>query len=541
MREAGKEMEYAVSGKLLCSSEPDFAKLRLRVNAFVAGKEVASTAVDKTGNYELVFKYADIPPITELRIVPDDLSPRCRQAMTYGKTLHPSRYKLQHRSPAMYVASCDLLISANYLNRIRWFTKTYHMSGTVFAQYPYHLEELPNVRIDFCQAGSEPSSDQYLGSTVTGPDGNYKFEFKIKSLGFYNYFTGVVQPRPHIRARLSQSIDGDWKQVFESPVDQDIPDVFERDYVIPIENTQPSPPDPDKPDTGFLFSTLGLLPISSDRIVAGYGSSKPNDQVTLYKQPFCGTLRIFGAFGKSEHVVSYKVQRATADENQATGNWEDITDALYNSKWDGATFVPCVLGPDQATGRYKNVDDDPPGTWAEQYLKVTWNSSAVPNGYYALRIVGYRANNTQVVQEMPIIRVDNTMPDVKLEVDPAYSVGPCGHLSLPSNREIKFIVTAHDAEGHVQSYSLGGVRGRDAKSAGPGVGLSRQAVGQDHWEGISEEPVAFKVDSLPQDLADCGTLPYSFVLTVLGTPTNGYQVQYPQWVTKQVLLVVAEP
>jgi len=51
-------------------------------------------------------------------------------------------------------------------------------------------------------------------------------------------------------------------------------------------------------------------------------------------------MRIFGLFASAPPVVSYKVQVATADEDGPVGHWHDLTDALYNNKWNSA----CVSG-----------------------------------------------------------------------------------------------------------------------------------------------------------------------------------------------------
>lgn len=543
-RKPEDRLEYVISGQLKCMQKVDFGKVKLSVLAFVEGKEIANAAADKEGKYELKFEYQDRPPSTELRVVPTDVAIRRSEFMALSKMLHPGRYVLKKHSSPIYHAEMEMAVPYDFYLRVAYFTsKTYHIHGVVYAQYQYHFEAVPGVRLDFYEVDQSGSS--YIGCAYSGPDGGYSFEFKFSSAFSWEWLWPHLRRdiEPDIKVCISQYFDGTWTEIYESDVNWDIVEDFHCDYLIPAENVRSIPDPGESPETGFRFSSIGLLPIDSTRISEGYATSQSGDPISLFRQPFCGTLRIFGLFGQQENIVTYKAQVAQADQNGPTGSWQDITDALHNRKWNTTEkkWEYVILGPDPSTNHYQNIDTEPEWDWHEHALKVTWFSGNVPNGYYALRIVGYKSDGTEVIESMPVIRVDNTLPMAVLDVDEAYSVGACGQLSLPTNRMIRFRVTAYDPEGHVLKYQLSGTRGRDAFFAGNSIVSDRQDFPSDFWTGVKDAFVEFQVSGLTGALSICDSLAYNFELHVWGTATNGY-ASAPQKAEKQeVNLVVAEP
>lgn len=557
------ETSYVIEGRLKSMDRVDFGKAKLAVHAFAGGVEVAHANVDQKGGYKLTFVYKDQPPATELRVLPAKFSHRCSRALTLSKTFSPNRYVLKKQSPDYYYAKAELAIPADYIWRWARITKTYHMRGTVYAttfsdSVPISLEPLPAAKIEFYEADAPfwifetELTEAYLGYTYTSPDGSYDFEFDF-SYGGHRYI--VVGPiwelfpdkKPDIRVRISQFVDGLWKQVYEGPVDWNIVEDFRRDYFVPVEDTFPVPPAGIKPDEGFRFSSVGLLPIDTSRIVRGYATAQPGDPAriaSIFHQPFCGTLRIFGLFAETPPVASYKVQIADADEDGSIGSWRDVTDPLHNRKWNGASYEPMVLGPDPATGRYQNIDTQPEDDWPEHALKVTWNSANEPNGYYALRVIGYDAADVEVgTFEMPVMRVDNDRPEACIEALTT-ALGPvtnCGALQLaaPPNRWIRFRITAHDPEGHVLMYSISGTRGSESLPAGATISRARP-LGEDLWTGVQHHNKKFEVAILPTALASCPSVAYNFELHVHGLATDCYNVTPgSQKVKREINLVVS--
>ena len=237
------------------------------------------------------------------------------------------------------------------------------------------------------------------------------------------------------------------------------------------------------------------------------------------------------------------MQIADADEDGAVGSWQDVTDPLHNRKWNDAQhrWDHMVLGPDPVTGRYQNIDIEPEADWHEHALKVTWHSANEPNGYYALRIVGYDAEGAQVGDpfEMPVMRVDNDRPEASLEVMGA--VTKCGALQLGGNRKIQFKITAHDSEGHVRRYWISGTRGKEAESAGTAVNEWRPDP-TIAWTGEKDHLVDFTVASLSGDLVGCPSVAYNFELHVWGLATDCYnETPGSQRIKRETNLVVSEP
>ncbi|MDP3878775.1 MAG: helix-hairpin-helix domain-containing protein [Dehalococcoidales bacterium] len=554
---------YTIEGQLKGTTSLNFRQNKLVVCAYIGGVEVARADVNENGKYRLNFKHAEVPSNAELRVLPAKFAQRAARTTAMSKTMSASRYKLQHKSIAYY-AAYDIMIPKDYLIFWSTVTKTYHMHGAVYATtfaggIPISIEPLPAAKIEFYEVdtpiiwlfGTDPVlTEAYLGYAYTAPDGSYDFEFDFSYKNSpWIWLWLFTDKKPDIRARISQFVSGVWQQVYEGPVDWDIVDDFHRDYFVPVEDTIPVPDAGIKPDEGFRFVSLGLIPIDNVRFQLGYATAQPGDPAPIAgvkHQPFCGTLRIFGLFAEAPPVATCKVQIAEADEFGATGSWNDLTDTLTNRKWNNTLHVwePLNLGPDPVTGKYQNIDTEPEADWHEHALKVTWNSLNYPNGFYALRVIGYDAANTEVgTFGMPVIRTDNSVPDAKLEIV-GTSVGgvtPCGSLQLGADRGIQFKVTAHDPEGHVKQYWLSGTRGKEAFSAGITISESRPDP-TSNWTGVNNKSVTFTATTLPISLILCSMLAYNFELHVWGLSTDGYNATPgSQRAKKESNLIVSEP
>lgn len=565
-----KMRKYVIEGDVKGVDDVRYGQARLAVSAYVNGVKVAQAPIDKSSHYKLTFESAEFPTTTELCILPVEQARKGNghRPFAINKTISPQRFVIDDGARAH--AHTDLFIPRDYTALLAQLTKTYRMHGAVYATtfagtppVPVSIEPLPAVRLEFFETdtplfwpiGTTPTlSEDYLGYTYAGPDGSYQFAFNFSSSNIMTPWMWLYADKtPDIRVRVSQFFDGVWNMIYEGPVDWDISDDYHRDYFIPVELIQPVPDAGVKPDEGFRFTSLGLLPIDATRLVDGYAYAQPGDPAAIAgvsHQPFCGVMRIFGLFAETPPVATYKVQYAVANSSGPTGVWQDVVDALYNRKWNPALHVweSVVLGPDPVTGRYQNIDTQPEADWHEHALKITWNSANQPNGYYALRVIGYDAAGLEIgAYMMPVMRVDNSQPQVRLEVIGASTgaVTPCGALKLGFDRRIQFRITAYDAEGHVLAYSLSGTRGKDAVSAGAVVSDDRASHAPGTlWTGTSPtgDEVDFTAAALPVALSGCSMLAYNMQLHVLGLATDGYTANpLSQQVWLESNLIVSEP
>jgi hypothetical protein len=541
-------MKYIIEGRLKTTGKADIAWTELAVQAVVEGKEVAQAEVDKEGRYKLTFEHGERPPATELRVVPARLLRRGARPFALRRMLSAARYVLKRQSDPIYHASWDIEIPRDYHSIVRRVTETYHMYGEVYAAVYddwgrlESVDPLPAAKIEFYEHSFRPQmTDTYMGYAYTGPEGSYEFDFDFSyfALGMWLLSSDKT---PDMFVRIYQFVGGIWTQVYMGPVDWNIELDFHRDYFIPVEDTFPVLDAGVKPDEGFRYVSVGLLPIDETRIVHGYATSQDGDPIKLSEQPFCEKLRVFGLFAEAPPVATYKVQVADADEDGPTTGaaWEDVADALTNQKWNDAEqrWDPVPLGPDPDTGRYRNIDSEPEADWHEHALKFTWNSANKPNGYYALQIIGYDEAGAEVgTFQMPVVRVDNTPPEARID---APGVGDCGYLELPDGRQIEFRVTAHDPSGHILKYQISWTRGK--LPVGPVfTHVVARDLPTDHWEGVVDADVSLRMAELPPGLADCDVLAYNFELQVQGSPTNCYSPELiSQHVKKEVNLAITE-
>ncbi len=556
--------KFKLSGKLNSKEAVDFKKMELKVQAFVEGKEIASADVNDKGEYSLAFANKEFVKSVDLRVVPKLLAtPRYHKTPVIGltKTLSSTRFtKMEKKSE--YKGYYEMILPKPYIDILWKINKTYTMHGAVYSTVfqeiggvptPISIEPVPGAKIEFYEVdrpyfwliGTEPPlSESYLGETITGPDGSYNFNFDFSYSPWFIHwlFTDRI---PDVRARISQYIDGSWTQVYEGPVDWDISEDFSRSYFIPEEEVIPIPDSGSKPLVGFRYVSCGLLPVDTVRIQKGYATAEVGDPARIAgisHQPFCGRLRIFGLFAESDQVQTYKVQIAPANEDGPVADWTDITDSLHNREWDDTEnkWKYTLLGPDTVTGRYTNVDIKPEYDWHEHALKFTWYSPNVANGYYAFRIIGYKEDDTEVgPYSMPVLRIDNTRPEAALDIiSPA--VSECGYMTLGTDRIIKFKVTAKDTEGHMLRYHVSCSRGKHPQSAGSPKHGSRPDSDA-NWNGVTNEPVEFTVNSLPTELAACPSIAYNAELHIYGASTDGYNVTPgSQHVKRETNLIVSE-
>ena len=555
-------IDYVIEGALTDGNRIDFGKEKLAVHAFVKDQELAHASVDASGHYRLAFKYDDIPPTTQLRVVPAEFSSNAARALALSDTFNPTRYVVKGNSAT---AHKDLRIPSQYIDLMGTLKKKYRFHGEVFAAtYEYgelqYIEPMAAVKVDFylhlptlLPVRPFPGARPYhLGYAYSGPDGSYDFQFKLDALKPKPLKPfPAIGGKPVVEAKISQYVSGVWQQIYTDKVDWELETDLHKDFFVPVENIIPVVDPGIAPAEGFRFSSLGLFPIDATRIVKGYGTSQLHDPISLSHQPFCQTLRVFGLFAQTPPVVAYKVQIAVADEDHAVGTWEDLTDPLYNLEWDDVArhWDVRYMGPDPSdlpgisafpAHVYRNIDTAPEPNWNEHALKFVWNSTVKPDGFYALRMVGYDVAGVELgTFEMPVLCIANTLPEASIE---AIKPKPtdCGALQL-TDQTVTFRLTAFDPDGHVLWYDLNGTRGKDATSAGSGIYVERSHP-DTTWTGIAAQEQVFNVDPLPAALSTCPAVAYAFELRVQGAATNGYDTSLiSQRVWKDTNLVVMKP
>ncbi len=566
---------YEIEGNLRSRAEVDFAEAPLAVLAFLRGEEVGHGGVDEHGHYRITFESDEAPAATELRVLPAGLAERGSGCPALAKTFNASRYVARNHGEDGYHASLDLPVPQDYRDAMdQVATETYRFAGNVYTVEGVSplqsFEPLPGARIDFYEVdwpasvplppyldpASEgitwsPETEQLLGSVETGPDGSFDFQFDFSVMlgpGWPPLPLGT-DVRPDVRVRIHQFVDGTWTRVWEGATKWNVGEVMHCRFLVPKGDTFPVPDPGVKPEVGFSFTSLGLLPLDASHLAGGYVSGLAGDPAKvagLRHQPLCGKLRIFGLFAESPAVASYRVQFAEGDPAGATGSWQTVTDPLNNRRWNEAEmkWEHVVLGPDPDTGRYRNVDVEADADWHEHALKVTWNTANVPNGFYALRITGYDAAGSDLGSfEMPVLRVDNDPPMVDFE---ALDAGVCGGVALSSApktpRAIRFRIVAHDSEGHVLQYEIHATRGRDAQDA---YDLKEERdPNTDLWAGTPPggDVQWLAMPALPPELASCtSALAYNFELAAQGLATDCYsRTNSSQRIKEEVNLIVAE-
>ncbi|KNY26821.1 hypothetical protein [Pseudobacteroides cellulosolvens] len=554
----GKE-NLVIKGKLV-GNNIDFAKDNLSVFAVSEKNRITSAKVNKDGTYELTVSKADDLESLEIKVLPESMK-NTGNIASLSKTLSISDIK-NLISQEDKVHNLDFYIHDNLINWFRLITRKYRMHGTVFStvyeddgngtQVPISVNPVPMVKIEFYEVDKPvikfKASEEYIGETITDPNGNYEFNFTFTSFRYRNRILPLLYDSvPDIQARFYQFINGSWIIIHEDKVDWNIGQDFNRSYFIDSKKVTPvSVGASTSPQSGFRYLRLGLIPIDDEHFKEGYVTTKPGDPIKVSHQPFCGILRIYGLFAKNSNVVKYKVMYAKASTTNVTSLWNNVTDTVYNCKWNSSTSIWDIkaLGPDPLTGMYQNIDTEPEGDWYDHALKITWNSANHANGYYKLKIIGYDSSDKPVGEyEMPIIRIDNNAPDISLEAlgTSLGGVTPCGYLKLnPADRKIKFRIKAFDIDGHVLRYSLSGSRGKDGHPAGSSIVKYRPDTNAG-WQGENSAEVEFTVDTLPNGISACPAVAYGFWLEVWGLATNGYSsVVNSQYINFHMNLVVAE-
>jgi hypothetical protein len=537
--------KYEIEGQLTTKNNEILPKVGFSIHAIIAGAEIAQAIVDKNGRYKLSLESEKQLQSTELRVIPAKFSATPLSVTGFSRTISPHRFIQKTGVADMYTATVNFVIPDSFIDYLKRITKKYNMKGEVYSYIGTEtnmisVDIVKGVKIEFWEHPIPYSKfEGHLGEAYTDNQGHYEFSFE------YTYIEGTIfsfNKVPDVHAKIFQFVSGVWKEIFSSPVDWDIAQDFHRDYFIPAINIMPIPDPGEHPSEGFRFCSIGLLEVDSDHIKEGYAYAISDDDLRIRgisHQPFCGTLRIFGLFAQAPKIVKYKVQIADATKTGAIiqadtkkPKWRDLSDQLTNRKYNPVTklYDSISLGPD-STGHYINADIDPELDWHEHALKITWNTANVPNGYYAMKIIGYEQNNVahEFIMDF-VLKIYNTAPTAKIEViDPP--ANNCGALKLTSERKIGFNVIAFDPEDHILRYWIHSTRGKSAESSGNDI----VKLNGTNINGVKE---TFAVASVPP----CRDSAYNFELWVQGSATDCYSVELSSMrVRVETNLIVSEP
>lgn len=557
-------MKFIVEGKLDSSGKIDQTSSMFNAYAMVNGKVAGEAQISATGEYTLEFEADAMPDAVDLRVLPSSMKTEDAGRMAQSKQVSASRFTAVEGKAETFVLSDKFYLPIDYLKFIKVRTSKYHVHGTVYLEHPTYFSSLPGCRVDFYEVDYKSPAiglghiidggkisilrrQDFLGSAYTRADGSYDFNFKFGALPKKSGINLVnetefsphlplgpkkpdplIDYKPDIQARFYLFINGVWTKIYTAPMlalDWNIGLDYHRDYRIPADIATGAVDTGVKPATGFRFKTIGLIPIDTTRIVDGYIHSQTGDPVGgITHEPLCGTLRIYGLFAATPAVTTYTVEtlRTDATGTALTGEtWTPLGDSLTNLEWNDTTnkWEKVTLGP--TAERYTNIDIADPMAWLEPSLKAVWNTTGDVNGYYVLRITGYNAANAPVItSEMPMIRIDNDLPQGDIDVS-SPAATECGDLTLGADRTITFQITAYEADGHLHSYYINGTRGRRGETAGPQVYHGRP-IANANWNGVINESVPFPLAVRSTATSMCATMAYGFHLCVQGAGTNGY-------------------
>lgn len=553
-------MKLTVEGRVGTSGKAGIDTGMFNACVIIGGQVAGQSQVTAEGEYQVDFEADGTPEVLELKILPSSVAPEEAGKMALSRSFNFSRLVATEGDSTRFLLPEKFYLPVDFLDFIRRRTRKYHVHGTVYLEHFTFFTSLPGCRIDFYEVDYLEESpiikrpahgvirrQDFLGSTFTRADGTYDFYFKFGAFPskpgihpFTEIELGPQSPlkkifpgfrtdyKPDIRARFYLYINGVWTNIYNAPMvnfDWNIDADYHRDYRLPADTAIGAVEPGTKPATGFRFKTIGLLPIDNTRIADGYAHSQPGDPVgVITHEPFCGSLRIYGLFAPTPEVTTYSVEMLKTDSSGVASpeeTWKPVGVPLTNLQWNDLTKRWDAKNLGKTSERYQNIDIDDPMEWLEPSLKSVWNTANCVNGYYKIRITGYdAANNAVAAEEMPMVRIDNDLPQAELDVlSPAATV--CGDLTLGSDRNITFRVTAYESDGHLHSYTINGSRGRHSESAGTTLFHGR-TVANANWEGVINASEPFAIAARTSSTIICATMAYSFHLCAQGAGTNGY-------------------
>ncbi|MEW6380432.1 MAG: right-handed parallel beta-helix repeat-containing protein [bacterium] len=324
-------------------------------------------------------------------------------------------------------------------------------------------------------------------------------------------------------------------------------------------------------ESGFVFTDIGNIPtaaIPQAQSDPSCGLAKVSqslaDKLRIHQWvdcPFGGQLRFFGQFGPLDTVDFYQILAArwiNTSTAPAAGDYVPLNDPLAKVKTtlDGGKvkYDVVTLGPLERGGISSLYELNKGAYWSQSDLRMIWNSAAVPNGKYSLKIRAFRwnaaktglievtpgspdpqaidptdmdhltiiVNNSQVKAEIHWVKYDHGNPNY----DPATdgNIPECAVIHLNNDREnLRFVITASHPEGYLDYFSLDCLWGKNK----PGGVIEYEtyatatASSPHTWYGVTQTEF-----SLPGDWSQWHNCAYQFRLYARSRATDGYTYLY---------------
>ncbi len=314
------------------------------------------------------------------------------------------------------------------------------------------------------------------------------------------------------------------------------------------------------PGSGYVFTTIGNLPtafITQSSANASYlqgtanvTSSQATDyQIPQYQNsPFGSKIWLHGLFGADDNVTHYKIQAGkwNGDTPPSSGSFFDITDSLYKiyyfyniitHEW---VPVSTKVGPNTVEGVSNLYTYTSTGFWSHLDLRMIWNTRAVADGKYTLRIKGYHQETGSMSDVTPanaqelIVLVENSPLTCEIEAvkydssSPYWTVGDdgeiqeCAIINLGSVREnLRFKINASHPDGFLRQFTLDAIAGKN-DHRGTIKTMTYNFADGPLWPGVTGMEFGSDVPTF-QDWKRCA---YQFRLRTWSRVNNGYYYIY---------------
>ena len=270
---------------------------------------------------------------------------------------------------------------------------------------------------------------------------------------------------------------------------------------------------------GAVIGTVGFIPttnISGD----GFATTDPAYYFPVVETAFGGVMNLIGNQVTMQSLWAagarkYKILRRVG----TSGAFTPIRQSWSNYHWNGSTYVLEPFGPDLS-------DNYPLTNPGEEYsihnLLLQWNSIGEAASIHQFQARFLRNDGTTVVASTPqtvSLMVDNNQADVQI-INILHNGNPvpaCAIETMTDNTDgLRFRITANDAEGHLQSYSLAAFYGDNLSATIVSDSYSAHLNPAHLWSGVTNVLVPMGEWVPPISCA------YQFRVSAWPRVTNGY-------------------
>jgi DNA-binding beta-propeller fold protein YncE len=246
-----------------------------------------------------------------------------------------------------------------------------------------------------------------------------------------------------------------------------------------------------------VFLGVGNVP-STSIDSHGYANTVASYFFHVVDAPFGGTLNVFGNLNNFRGLgaTHYRVLKSTDGGASFTPLVQSWTAYLWNTA--AFRYDPVLVAPVTPAGRYQIPAEYPtaPQRWYPSFLMMQWPTS--DNGLVRLKVELYSSLAAPLPLPSPggnsmTLLIDNTPPQVELTEIRRHGtttvVSPCEIVSPPVPNSFDFLITASDTSGHMLSYGLGAVWGRNQSAAILSDSYSSHVNPTQLWNGVTNAVV----------------------------------------------------